>query len=310
MLTEYQKNNMTKNIGIVNGMLMAARRENVTRSIIKVPVNLLTIDEGYQTPVRVERNMDYLVNHWDEHKLLPLTVVPHDEQGVFMIVDGYGRFSASQKVNAEKYKELDCLVVLDAPESKEERRKFETEQYAFQNRDVAYMKPVHKHGAGLIIGDESVKLLQKMKEKYHFEFSNTRGNREPGYLGSYSNWLYVAKTYGEECLTWVLDIISASGFNRRTNGYATDILWGLKDLWYLYPKMRNKSKMLMIAYMKHEMPSVFMAEGFAKYPTLYRKNALSMHCEDLLADAFNVDRMRTFDCDAQKIVKKKDNPKT
>ena len=73
-------------------------------AIIKIPVELMEVDSRYQTDERTERNLQYLVRNWDERKLMPLMGVPHWEEGKVYIVDGYGRWIASQIVNKKKYK--------------------------------------------------------------------------------------------------------------------------------------------------------------------------------------------------------------
>lgn len=71
-------------------------------AIIKIPVELMEVDSRYQTDERTERDLQYLVRNWDERKLMPLMGVPHWEEGKVYIVDGYGRWIASQIVNKKK----------------------------------------------------------------------------------------------------------------------------------------------------------------------------------------------------------------
>ena len=84
-------------------------------AIIKIPVELMEVDSRYQTDERTERNLQYLVRNWDERKLMPLMGVPHWEEGKVYIVDGYGRWIASQIVNKKKYKDLKVQMILNAP---------------------------------------------------------------------------------------------------------------------------------------------------------------------------------------------------
>lgn len=73
------------------------------------------------------------------------------------IVDGFGRYKASQYIDPERYESLDVMVILNAPKDPNERLRFEAEQYAYQNRDVAKMRPIQKHGAMEILDDPAVK---------------------------------------------------------------------------------------------------------------------------------------------------------
>lgn len=293
MMTEKQVESKAKNVGIVSGLLMESRRKGMTRAILRIPVDLLMIDERYQIPIRSERNMNYLVNNWDEHKLLPLTIVPHDEDGVFAIVDGFGRYTASQKIDPNKYKELDCLVILDAPTDADERLKFEAEQYAFQNANVARMKALHKHGAMQIMNDPATLLLDKMQEKYGFEFSaGGRGGRSAAnVIGSYPIVLSIARYYGEECLDYIFSIIRDSGLNRQYDGYARAILRMLRDIYSLYGV---ETREFMVEKMRGTTQQVLLSLGRAKYPILDSEIALSLYMEDLIVKELGREQKRTI----------------
>lgn len=76
------------NVSELRGLLSAARSTGEPVAIIKIPARLMAIDKRYQTELRTERDLGYLINNWDERKLLPLTVVPHDEEGLVYITDG------------------------------------------------------------------------------------------------------------------------------------------------------------------------------------------------------------------------------
>lgn len=137
-------------------------------AIIKIPVELMEVDSRYQTDERTERDLQYLVRNWDERKLMPLMGVPHWEEGKVYIVDGYGRWIASQIVNKKKYKDLKVQMILNAPTNPEERLEFEAEMYAFQNRDVKDLTPIQKHGAMMVLHDPSTETLENMRKKYGF----------------------------------------------------------------------------------------------------------------------------------------------
>lgn len=133
--------------GLLKGLTKMYRDAKYNVAIIPIPVELLEIDTRYQTEIRTERDLHYLVNNWNENKLLPLIGVPHWEEGKVYLVDGYGRWIASQLVDKKKYSDLQVLLVLNPPEDAEARLKFEAEMYAYQNKQVARMTAIQKHGA-------------------------------------------------------------------------------------------------------------------------------------------------------------------
>ena len=63
--------------GLLKGLTKMYRDAKYSVAIIPIPVELLEIDTRYQTEVRTDRSLMYLVNNWDENKLLPLIGVPH-----------------------------------------------------------------------------------------------------------------------------------------------------------------------------------------------------------------------------------------
>ena len=139
-------------------------------AIIRIPVELMEVDSRYQTDERTERDLKYLTNNWDERKLMPLLGVPHWEEGKVYIVDGYGRWIASQIVDKDKYKDLKVQLILNAPTEDSERVAFEAELYAFQGVSVRKVTPIQKHGAMLVLHDPATETLEKMKNIYGFEY--------------------------------------------------------------------------------------------------------------------------------------------
>ena len=106
------------NVEYLKGICKAAVDAGKDVTILDIPVELMEIDTRYQTENRTRRDLRYLTNAWNESKLLPLVGVPHWEEGKVYLVDGYGRWIASQIVDKEKYKELKVMVLLNAPQDK------------------------------------------------------------------------------------------------------------------------------------------------------------------------------------------------
>ena len=205
------------NVSELKGLLKSALDSRLNAVIIRVPVELLEIDESYQIPERTQRSLSYLVNNWDENKLLPLVGVPHFEEGKIYLFDGFGRWISSQLIPEPK-EDLQVMVIMNAPTEPEERRIYEAKMYAFQNKDVSKMTPVQKHGAMLLMHDRATELLEKMKHKYEFEYSGLKGNRSASVLGSYTEALSVCK-YGEDMAEYVFGICKKAGFDRKSNGF-------------------------------------------------------------------------------------------
>ena len=264
--------------------------EGVT--ILKLPVELIEIDTRYQTETRTGRDLRYLTNAWNESKLLPLVGVPHWEEGKVYLVDGYGRWIASQIVNKEKYKELKVMILLDAPQDKTDRLKYEAEMYAFQNKQVANMTPIQKHGAMLIMGDKATLKLEELRKKYGFEFVATKGAREAHVLGSYTETLDLRGKEGGKAADYVFDVLFKAGFDRKANGYAAYMLRGLRDMYTLYPDDRRDTKRALVDLLRSIDGTHLKAEAVTKYPVLDTRIAVSLYLEDKISGELCLDKMR------------------
>lgn len=280
------------NIGELRGLLASARAQGLSVAIVKIPIRLFAIDSGYQTPIRTEREMNYLINNFDDRKLLPVTGVPHDEEGLIYLVDGYGRWKASQIVDAKKYECLQCMVILNAPEDKIERRRFEAEQYAYQNKNVAKMKPIMKHGALEILEDPAILAMDEMQKKYGFKFTEKQGQRGIGVLGSYTAVYKIATAHGKECLDYMFDVCRRSGMDRKINGYCAGLLKALKDAYRLYPESRKETADYLSSLLRKYDITGLKSNAITRYPLIDYRTAMSLYIEDLIVDNLNLSHKR------------------
>ena len=261
-------------------------------AIIPMPVDILEIDSRYQTEVRTERDLRYLTSDWNENKLLPLIGVPHWEEGKVYLVDGYGRWIASQIVDKNKYDCLSVMLILNAPENPKERLKFEAEMYAFQNKSVKNVTAIQRHGAMIVLDDPATKKLEKLKKKYGFDYISSQGNREASVLGSYTETLNLCKVDNGKAAEYVFEICRGAGFDRKANGYATYVMRSLKDMYRLYAKNRKETKELLIECLRNITPLTLKAKAVAKYPILEMKTATSLYLEDLLVEKLGLEQSR------------------
>lgn len=285
-----------KNIGELKGLLAAAKANGQNVAIIKVPVYMMAVDESYQTVDRTGRNLNYLISKWDERKIGVLTVVPHEDEGLCYIVDGYGRWQASQIVDKAKYTTLDCAVLLTAPEDPMERRKFEAELFANQNRDVAKLKDVDKHGAMQVLEDNAALAIDKMQKKYGFTVGKRKynGDNATGIRinGIYKDLCTGIRTHGEEFADWYFDVCKRSGFSAKAYGYVRYTYRPIKDMYVLYPDKRNEVANILAEYLRPITPHEFKAEAVAKYPRLDSTTACSIHLEDIVVEKLELQHVR------------------
>lgn len=268
------------NVGELKGILKQAIDAKMNTVIVNIPVDLLEIDERYQIEERTARDLRYLTSNWDENKLLPLAGVPHFEEGKVYLFDGYGRWIASQLIQNPK-EDLPVMVILNAPKDKRERLEYEAKMYAFQNKQVAKMTAVQKHGAMLLMHDKATETLEKMKRKYGFEYTNKKGNRDASVLGSYTVTLSICKQ-SEELADYIFRICKKAGFNRKSNGYSTYVFKALVDAYKLYPEQKTETEKVLVKYLRKIEPSFLKAESCVRYPLLDYRTACSLYLEDII----------------------------
>lgn len=277
---------------LLEGLTKMYRDASYTVAIVSIPVEILEIDSRYQTEERTDRDLRYLTANWNENKLLPLIGVPHWEEGKVYLVDGYGRWIASQLVDKEKYKYLMVLLILSAPTDPKERLKFEAELYAYQNVDVKDPTAIQRHGAMIVLDDKPTKILENMKKRYGFEYSANKGKREASVLGSYTVTLALCKIDNGKAAEYVFDICEGAGFDRKPSGYSTYVMRALRDMYKLYANNREDTKRYFIHELRSITPLSLKANAVVKYPMLDMKTAVSLYLEDLIVANLGLEQSR------------------
>lgn len=255
------------------------RLKNDCRALYEVPVDLLTIDPLYQTDERTQRSLKKLIDNWDENKLEPITIVPHEEEGMFYIVNGYGRWIASQHLPTPK-KYLCSIVLLGLSKDVDKRRVQEAELYAYQNRDCSKMTPIQNHGALKIIGEPSVVLFEKLRDKYNFDFGfGKKTSKKINTIGSYSETLNMIKARDEKCFDFIFSTLIACGFDKKVNGYSTYVLRAMRDI---YDNYGDKKEIVsaIVEILRGITPEQFKSYAITKYPNLEYRSACTMYLED------------------------------
>lgn len=255
--------------------------------IVAIDLSLLYIDSRYQG-LRVHRKIKKLINNWDERKLSPIIVVPHPEECRFAVVDGKGRVLAAKELG---YDTLYAIVLLDAPENEYDRLKFEAEVFIGQDDEIEKVKPLEKHLARVIIGDEAALALDNMFKHYNISYTDTKGAREAGVLGSYPTTYDIANRHGEACLEFIFSIIHNASWDVEPNGYATFVTESLKDIWTSFQKPSDREKIYeyLSDFLRGIDPTQFSSNARAAYPMRKdTRRACTLYLEDLLFTNLNM----------------------
>lgn len=291
--------------GEMKGLLKDAKRNGLSRVIMKVPVSMLAVDRRYQTDCRTKRDLKYLTHQWDERKLLPLTVVPHEETGEFMVVDGYGRWQASQAivkdgVAQEPLTELEALIILNAPTDPEGRLEFEAELYMSQGNNKQ-VTPLQCHGAKLCLGDTVAKVIEELQKEYGFGYM-TNGNKENA-VRSYPELYRDVKQFGRAFGDWYFTTLINAGMNRKVDGYGVYLMRAMKDLYKNYPQQRMEIGAALEEILRPLTYRNITANSISKYPLLGAGNAVSFWIEDQVVNALSISHVRKLSENGNKLEK-------
>ena len=258
--------------------------KKVIMSSGSVPLSLCYVDSRYQG-LRRHAHLNRLKQKWDVRKLTPIILVPHYEEGRFAIVDGQGRYRVAGELG---YDRLQSIVLMDAPAEYGERLKFEAEYFISQDTELENVKPLEKHPARVIIGDEAALILERLFKKYDIQFVPTRGNRQGSVLGSYSDTYKMASVHGEKCLDFIFSVIQNAGWNREANGYATYVMRALKEVWVAHPLDRSRIHAFLSKELRKMEPTLFGSNGRSRYPMREYRNACILYLEDMVCKGLDI----------------------
>ena len=179
---------------------------------------------------------------------------------------------------------------MDAPKDKKKRLKFEAEYFIGQDSEVENVKPVEKHLARVIIGDEAALTLDALFKKYKIKFVNSQGQREGSVLGSYTDTYRIAKTHGGSCLDFIFSVIHRAGWDKESNGYSTAVMRSLREVWVAHPNDRPQIHNFLAEKLRQMDPVLFTSRARTKYPTRDQRVAGILYMEDLVCSGLHLEK--------------------
>lgn len=175
---------------IVYNTVMSNLLISGTKACAVIPRELMSVDPAYQRlETRNHRKIKAMHDNFDHMIMDALLVVPHPEECTFSIVDGYGRFIASEGI----LDKLECVVITSAPSDPDERRHFEASIFTRQSLYTEKVTPLQMHKANLILGEPNAVALQEVVDEYNLSIAEDKGVRKPGTIGSYTSAYRIIK---------------------------------------------------------------------------------------------------------------------
>ena len=245
---------------IVYNTVMSNLLISGTKACAVIPRELMSIDPAYQRiETRNHKKITAMHDNFDHMIMDALLVVPHPEESSFSIVDGYGRFIASEGI----LDKLECVVITNAPADPDERRRFEANIFTRQSLYTEKVTPLQMHKANLILGEPNAVALQEVLDKHKLNIAENKGTRKPGTIGSYTSAYNIIHAKGKAAFESVISTCCKAGYNLSGDGLCDKIIMSLYKIYSFYGDI-GLAKVLPI--MKITEPSTLKAKGLAAYP--------------------------------------------
>lgn len=279
----------------VYDVIMHNLREVGNKKFASIPLDLLYVDERFQ---RLNKKgvgkVRKLADKWNNNKMDPLRVSPHNDECAFSVIDGLHRFFAAKLVGME---EIVCEVIMNLPEDATERLKAEAMLFATQCDEVDTLTPAEKHNANIIMEIPEYLILDKVARKYGIEIKTGagRGLVKQNVLAGYVEALNIARIYGEPIVDAAFKIICESRWNISPAGTGNRVLRCLRNIITLHPGYEDEIIKNIITRFKPVTPIQFMAEAIAAYPERRESEQATLYLEDYLCDTIGMDRVYLAD---------------
>lgn len=245
---------------IVYNTVMSNLLISGTKACAVIPRELMSVDPAYQRlETRNHRKIKAMHDNFDHMIMDALLVVPHPEESTFSIVDGYGRFIASEGI----LDKLECVVITSAPSDPDERRHFEASIFTRQSLYTEKVTPLQMHKANLILGEPNAVALQEVVDEYNLSIAEDKGVRKPGTIGSYTSAYRIIKAKGKIAYESIISTCCKAGYNLSGDGLCDKII---RNLYKIYCFYGDIGLVKVLPIMRGTEPSTLKAKGIAAYP--------------------------------------------
>ena len=245
---------------IVYNTVMSNLLISGTKACAVIPRELMSVDPAYQRlETRNHRKIKAMHDNFDHMIMDALLVVPHPEESTFSIVDGYGRFIASEGI----LDKLECVVITSAPSDPDERRRFEASIFTRQSLYTEKVTPLQMHKANLILGEPNAVALQEVVDEYNLSIAEDKGVRKPGTIGSYTSAYRIIKAKGKIAYESIISTCCKAGYNLSGDGLCDKII---RNLYKIYCFYGDIGLVKVLPIMRGTEPSTLKAQGIAAYP--------------------------------------------
>ena len=241
---------------------------------------------------RYSRSKAKLIANFDDEKMDALIGVCHPEEGLICIVDGVGRFSATQVIDPVVYKELEVRILPKASElPPDERLLREIDIFIGQDDQKSKLTQELKHAGNVHKGDRGAVVLEKLSKEFNVKFTNSA---VPERHFVYNNfYFYAQRPEGDDVCRYLLEIMETSRYIDRPCCRKRYGIRAIARLYECYVDEREQVKDYLGEYLRHIDLEDLVAEAKHKYPLVKgQESEVSMYLEDILVDKYGLEHKR------------------
>lgn len=221
-----------------------------------------------------------IASAWDDRKCAPLTVSYHADEGKFYIVDGQHRYLAAKLAGVTR---LVCRVFTDLSLSEE------ASLFASQTENQRKLSLRDSWRARRIAEDNDVLALDRICEEYGLCIVRSEDDANRPLVRSLNTLHKAYKANGAECVRFVFDFLTDTGWIASTEGTQQAILeclirvWRHQLLYHLYEPEVREALVKAVSLPIHEV----LACAVAKNPRGSASVALSYYMRNICDRAYN-----------------------
>lgn len=303
-MTTIKANFATGNTALFNSTMNGIHDIGGKKQYAIIPLELCKADERYQRNSSIsDRAIGKLVRLWDDNLMDPVKAIPHKEESLFYIVDGWHRVCA-MKQKGEEY--IIAEILTNFPENANELLVMEAQLFATQNNAVDRLTPAQTHKAKCILGIPENLIIDRVCKKYGVNIGTARNrNKKINTVTAYNKLERLVKASNEETIDNIFYILCASKWNLGTEAFSKRTLEALYNIFAYHKDKQKEICEALLPYMRDNECKHLRSLADAAYPLRYESTQLALFLEDYLHEQIGLPYVYKETKEAQRINRNK-----
>lgn len=265
-------------------IVMSNKQMVGNKSHAYIPLKLCAADPSYQRTENISwSKVTRLANNWDNHLMDEITVVPHPDENLFYVIDGWHRVLASNMIGNDS---ICAEIITDLSTDPKTRQKQEAEIFSKQNAFVDKLSAKDLHKAGIVAENKIDLQLNDLIKKYGFTISSKRsGKGNPNEIMSIASIVRMFKyDNGYNLIDNTFYVIVASGWNHEKGGITKNMFSTIRMMFALHPKFEADIRKSLVEILRPMSIKDAVAFATVEYPRRSESTRLGIWLEDRLVE--------------------------